>query len=171
MVRRSFEEKQLSLKFLLEAEAEAWNDVFWPTEQIRVLTSGAYDMLHVGHIQYLESAAALGGMLIVGVDSDARIKKSKGEFRPIFLQDERLAIVSALGCVTYALIFDDMRELMDAVRPQIMVVSPTSSEDTAFDRLAYAESKNIHVQAIPPRSNMHTSDHLHRILARFANRE
>jgi len=124
-------------------------------------------MLHIGHIYYLEAAKSLGGMLIVGIDSDARIRCAKGPRRPIFSQNERLSVVAALECVDFALIFDDMKGLMDAVMPRILAASPTSAEDPAFDRFAYAEKQEMRVEFIPPRSDLHTSDYLLKILELF----
>ncbi len=72
-------------------------------------TSGAFDLLHVGHVDYLEKAKALCDFLIVGVNSDNSLKRYKGEGRPIIPQDQRVKIVAALESVDYVFLFDERR--------------------------------------------------------------
>ncbi len=72
-----------------------------------VFTNGCFDILHIGHVQYLESAKAEGDILIVAVNSDESVQGIKGRLRPIIVQDERVEIVAALGCVDYVVIFDE----------------------------------------------------------------
>jgi D-beta-D-heptose 7-phosphate kinase/D-beta-D-heptose 1-phosphate adenosyltransferase len=88
-----------------------------------VLTNGTFDILHVGHVRYLEAARAMGDILVVGINSDASARGYKGPGRPVVPQDERAEIVAALACVDYATIFDEPTavHLVDSLHPDIYV--------------------------------------------------
>jgi rfaE bifunctional protein nucleotidyltransferase chain/domain len=89
-----------------------------------VFTNGVFDLLHVGHVRYLEFARALGGILIVGINSDASVRAlDKSPGRPIVCAAERAEIVAALACVDYACIFDEPRPdaTLRVLRPDIHV--------------------------------------------------
>src|SRR4030043_2279909 len=88
-----------------------------------VFTNGCFDLLHVGHIRYLEEAKALGDILVVGINSDQSVRRIKGPYRPILPEEERAEILSGLGCVDYVTIFDeaDHLELISFLRPHILV--------------------------------------------------
>lgn len=88
-----------------------------------VFTNGCFDLLHKGHVSYLNSAKALGDVLIVGLNSDESVKRLKGENRPINCQDDRAYLLSALECVDYVVIFDDDTpiELIERVKPDVLV--------------------------------------------------
>src|SRR5574342_535866 len=72
-----------------------------------VFTNGCFDLLHLGHVRYLEKAKSLGDVLVVGVNSDSSVRKLKGPKRPILPQGERTEILSGLGCVDYITIFTE----------------------------------------------------------------
>ncbi|MEK6984020.1 MAG: D-glycero-beta-D-manno-heptose 1-phosphate adenylyltransferase [Nanoarchaeota archaeon] len=82
-------------------------------------TNGVFDILHLGHVKYLEGAKKLADILIVGVNSDSSVKKIKGPKRPINDEDSRLAVLSALESVDYAFLFDekDPREWLSKIKP------------------------------------------------------
>lgn len=88
-----------------------------------VFTNGVFDILHRGHCEYLADARALGDALIVGLNSDASVTRLKGPRKPIVPQDDRAAVLAALGCVDYVVYFDEdtPRELIAAVLPDILV--------------------------------------------------
>ncbi len=88
-----------------------------------VLTNGAFDLLHRGHVRYLQQARDLGNILIVGINSDASVRGNKGEGRPIVPQDERAEVVASLRCVEYAVIFDEptATQLVESLHPDIYV--------------------------------------------------
>ncbi len=89
-----------------------------------VFTNGCFDILHRGHVAYLEEAAALGSSLVVGVNTDASVKRlNKGDDRPINPLDDRLAILAALACVTLVIPFDDDTPLtlIKSVHPDHLV--------------------------------------------------
>jgi D-glycero-beta-D-manno-heptose 1-phosphate adenylyltransferase len=88
-----------------------------------VLTNGTFDLLHIGHVRYLQQAAALGDALIVGVNSDRSVRGYKGPGRPVVPERERAEIVSALRCVSYVTIFEEPTAvaLVEALKPEIYV--------------------------------------------------
>ena len=88
-----------------------------------VFTNGCFDLLHIGHIRYLEKARALGDALVVGVNSDSSVRKLKGPKRPVLPVKERTEILSGLGCVDYVALFHeiDPLNLITSLRPNILV--------------------------------------------------
>lgn len=88
-----------------------------------VFTNGCFDLLHAGHVKYLQQARALGDLLVLGLNSDASIRRLKGEKRPLLDESERAQILAALDCVDYLTIFDEDTplELLQVVRPKILV--------------------------------------------------
>lgn len=88
-----------------------------------VATNGCFDILHVGHIRYLQKARAQGDYLIVGVNSDESVKKLKGPKRPINKQEDRAEILNALKCVDYTFIFGGQTadEFLHLAKPNIYV--------------------------------------------------
>jgi D-glycero-beta-D-manno-heptose 1-phosphate adenylyltransferase len=81
--------------------------------------NGCFDVLHVGHIRYLQDAARVADVLVVGVNGDASVRQLKGEGRPVMPEDERAEIISAIRGVTYVTIFheDSPSRLLQALRP------------------------------------------------------
>lgn len=88
-----------------------------------VFTNGVFDILHIGHVRYLEKARALGDVLIVGVNSDKSVSKLKGKSRPITNQADRAAVLAALKCVDYVTIFNDDTpvKLLQTIKPNYHV--------------------------------------------------
>ncbi len=90
-----------------------WDDLLAAREEARragrvvVWTNGTFDLLHPGHVSSLQSARALGDILVVGLNSDASVRGYKGPSRPILTQDERAAMLAALECVDYVVVFDE----------------------------------------------------------------
>ena len=110
-------------------------------EQI-VLANGCFDLLHVGHVRYLRGAKALGGRLVVAMNSDASVRQLKGEGRPLMPADERAEIIAALADVDAVVIFDepDVRALIHEIRPDIQAKGTDYTRDTVPERdevLAY----------------------------------
>lgn len=86
-----------------------------------VFTNGVFDILHVGHLRYLEQARALGDALLVGVNADASVRRLKGPTRPVNPEDERAELLAALRCVDGVCVFHEDRPdaLITAVRPHV----------------------------------------------------
>lgn len=98
-----------------------------------VFTNGCFDLLHVGHIRYLQQARQLGDMLFVGLNADASVKRLKGPERPIQNESDRAEIMAALACVDFVSVFpeDTPEELIKLVRPDILV----KGGDWAIDKI------------------------------------
>ena len=94
----------------------------WAAEGKRVVwTNGCFDILHVGHVRSLRDAKALGDVLVVGINSDASVRKIKGEGRPVVGQDDRAELLSALEPVDYVTIFEetDPVAVLSKLKPDI----------------------------------------------------
>jgi D-beta-D-heptose 7-phosphate kinase/D-beta-D-heptose 1-phosphate adenosyltransferase len=96
-----------------------------------VLTNGCFDLLHVGHIHYLQEAARLGDVLVVGLNDDASVLRLKGPGRPVIGERERAAILAALGCVNYVVMFGDDTPLalLERLKPEVLVKGGTYAPD------------------------------------------
>jgi len=88
-----------------------------------VFTNGCFDLLHVGHVKYLQAARKLGDLLVLGLNSDDSIKRLKGPNRPLIGESERAHILAALDCIDYVVVFDEDTplELITALRPDVLV--------------------------------------------------
>jgi D-beta-D-heptose 7-phosphate kinase/D-beta-D-heptose 1-phosphate adenosyltransferase len=88
-----------------------------------VFTNGVFDILHVGHVRYLEQARTLGDALLVAINSDGTVRELKGSDRPVFDQAERAEILAALRCVDYVTVFDNIspRSLITELLPDVLV--------------------------------------------------
>jgi rfaE bifunctional protein nucleotidyltransferase chain/domain len=101
-----------------------------------VLANGCFDILHVGHLRYLEGARALGDVLVVAINSDRSVQAIKDPGRPILNEQERCALVSALGCVDHVVLFDepDVSRVIQILRPAIQAKGTDYSEETVPER-------------------------------------
>jgi len=91
--------------------------------KVVVFTNGCFDILHVGHIRYLQKARSKGDLLVVGVNTDESVRKLKGTDRPINPEDDRAEVLAALECVDYVTLFaeDTPIELIRAIKPDVDV--------------------------------------------------
>jgi D-beta-D-heptose 7-phosphate kinase/D-beta-D-heptose 1-phosphate adenosyltransferase len=101
-----------------------------------VFTNGVFDLLHPGHVRYLQDARALGDALIVAVNSDRSVRAYKGPNRPINPQDERAEVLSALGCVDAVVIFDEEtpHAIVSRVQPDVLVKGADWGENDIVGR-------------------------------------
>ena len=101
-----------------------------------VFCNGCFDVLHVGHVRYLEAAKALGDLLIVAINSDEQARRLKGPGRPLMPQDQRAEIVSALAAVDFVTIFEEptVAELLLALKPDVHAKGTDYTEDTVPER-------------------------------------
>ena len=102
-----------------------------------VFTNGCFDLLHVGHVRYLQAARDLGDFLLVGLNDDASVRRlGKGPGRPLTSQEERAEILAALACVDAVVIFsqDTPLELILTVRPDVLVKGGDYSQETIVGR-------------------------------------
>lgn len=96
------------------------------------LANGVFDLLHVGHVRYLEKAGTMADLLVVAVNSDRSTRAYKGPDRPLVPELERAELVAALGCVDFVVIFDepDVRALIAALKPDLQVKGTDYTPDT-----------------------------------------
>jgi D-beta-D-heptose 7-phosphate kinase/D-beta-D-heptose 1-phosphate adenosyltransferase len=132
-----------------------------------VFTNGSFDILHAGHLSYLQFARDQGDCLVVGVNSDASVKRYKDPRRPIVPQEERAALLAGLRAVDYVVIFDEdePRELIAELRPDVLV----KGEDWAHyvsgrDIVEANGGKVVLAPLVPGRS---TTDIIKKILATY----
>lgn len=92
-------------------------------EKSIVFTNGCFDILHAGHVTYLQEAKTLGDILIVGLNSDASVRRLKGELRPINTQDDRACVLDALRSIDYVVVFDEDTpyDVIKSVQPDVLV--------------------------------------------------
>lgn len=105
----------------------------WQAEGGRtVFTNGCFDLMHVGHVRYLQAARALGDRLVVGLNSDRSVKELKGPSRPILPEEERAELLAALGCVDAVVVFDERTadRAIEAVRPALYAKGGDYEPDT-----------------------------------------
>lgn len=97
-----------------------------------VFANGCFDVLHVGHIRYLQDAATVGDVLVVGVNGDGSVRELKGEGRPVMPESERAEIIAALRGVSYVTIFDDRSpvRLLQTLRPDFQAKGTDYTADS-----------------------------------------
>lgn len=97
-----------------------------------VLTNGCFDILHAGHVTYLEQARALGDALLVAVNSDRSVRELKGPTRPVNPEQDRARVLAALRCVDYVTVFDSLRvtSVIHTIRPAIYAKGGDYTPDT-----------------------------------------
>jgi D-glycero-beta-D-manno-heptose 1-phosphate adenylyltransferase len=100
------------------------------------LANGCFDLLHVGHVRYLQGAKALGGRLVVALNSDASVRRLKGAGRPAMPEQERAEIVCALACVDAVVVFDepDVRTLIREIRPDVQAKGTDYTAESVPER-------------------------------------
>lgn len=101
-----------------------------------VFANGCFDLIHVGHIRYLQNARAIGDVLILGINSDAGVTALKGKGRPLQTQAERAEILASLDCVDYVLLFDALTVdgVLSELRPDIHVKGTDYTEESVPER-------------------------------------
>lgn len=97
-----------------------------------VFTNGVFDILHAGHVMYLEAARQLGDVLVVGCNSDESVKRLKGPSRPVNTIDDRVAVLAAMRCVDHVVVFGDDTplRLIQAIMPNVLVKGGDYTRDT-----------------------------------------
>ena len=101
-----------------------------------VFANGCFDLLHVGHVRYLEAAKGLGDLLVVGINSDEQVRRLKGEGRPFIPERERAEVIASLRAVDYVTIFHEptVTELLLALRPDIHAKGTDYTEESVPER-------------------------------------
>ena len=129
-----------------------------------VFTNGVFDILHPGHVRYLQAARAHGDLLIVGLNSDASVRRNKGPERPINPQDERAEVLAALACVDAVSIFDDdtPADIIGRVQPDVLVKGADWPADQIVGRDT-VEARGGRVVLEPVEQGYSTTDIIARI--------
>lgn len=142
--------------------------------KVVVFTNGLFDLIHPGHVRYLQQARALGDALVVGLNSDTSAKELKGPRRPILTEDERVEVLSALEFVDYIVVFSDRtaERLVAAFQPDIYVKGGDYSTDGSGKDLPEARivsSFGGRTTILPLVPGCSTSSVIERIVARYGN--
>ena len=131
-----------------------------------VFTNGVYDLLHPGHVRYLQAARALGDALVVGVNSDRSVRTNKGPSRPINPEAERAEVIAAMDCVDAAVIFDEdtPHEIISRLQPDVLVKGADWAEDSIVGR-DVVEARGGRVVRMPIEQGFSTTDLIAKIQA------
>jgi len=133
-----------------------------------VFTNGCFDLLHIGHVRYLQEAKTLGDVLVVGVNSDTSVRKLKGPKRPILPEEERAEILSGLACVDYVTLFDELDplKLITSLHPDVLVKGGDWTKEQIVGRET-VERSGGEVFIIPFVEKASTSNLIETILKRY----
>jgi len=131
-----------------------------------VFTNGVFDILHPGHVRYLQQARALGDALIIGLNADASVRKNKGSDRPINSETERAEILEALECVDAVVVFGEETpaEIIQAIQPDILVKGADWAEDAIIGRDT-VEARGGRVVRVPIEAGFSTTGIIQKIKA------
>ncbi len=129
-----------------------------------VFTNGCFDLLHPGHVQYLEKAKALGDVLVVALNTDASVRKIKGQDRPVLGEEDRCEIISALGCVDFVTTFEEEtpQTIIEELIPQVLIKGGDWPIDQIVGR-KIVESNGGRVISVDFEREFSTSDIIDRI--------
>lgn len=134
-----------------------------------VFTNGCFDLLHAGHVKYLQKARALGDILILGLNSDASVRRLKGEKRPLIGEEERAHIMAALNCIDYVIIFDEDTPLalITALKPDILAKGGDYTLDGVVGR-DFVESTGGRVELVSFVDGKSTTNIIERVLELYS---
>jgi rfaE bifunctional protein nucleotidyltransferase chain/domain len=135
-----------------------------------VFTNGCFDILHIGHVRYLNMARSLGDALVVGINSDRSIHEIKGKSRPIVPELERAEVLAALACVDFVFVFDDStpKRVIDTIVPDILVKGADWNLDEIVGRDTVENAGGV-VLNIPLVDGSSTTEIIRKILECFGN--
>lgn len=135
-----------------------------PRSDIVVFTNGCFDILHRGHVAYLNQARALGDRLVVGLNTDASVSRLKGPDRPVVGEEDRAYVLAGLACIDAVTLFDEdtPAELIAALLPDVLVKGGDYTPDTVVGRTE-VEAAGGHVVIIPFVAGRSTTGILHRL--------
>ncbi len=128
-------------KILSLADLPHWRDSLRKRGTPLVVTNGCFDLLHAGHVTYLEAARNLGGALLIGLNSDTSVRSLKGPTRPLNSEQDRATVIAALECVDGVAIFSETRadQFLQLVQPDIYV----KGGDYTLDTLDQTERRTV----------------------------
>lgn len=134
-----------------------------------VFTNGCFDLLHAGHVKYLQKARNLGDLLVLGLNSDASVRRLKGEKRPLIGEEERAHILAALDCIDYVVIFeeDTPLELITALKPHILAKGGDYTPEGVVGK-ELVESYGGRVELVTFVDGKSTTNIIERVLERYS---
>lgn len=152
---------------LAPAEAQAFVESARQAGKAVVFTNGVFDLLHPGHVRYLTEARALGGVLVVAINSDRSVRANKGPERPINPEAERAEILEALACVDAVVVFDEETPaaIIEALQPDVLVKGADWAADAIVGRET-VEARGGQVVRIPVEQGWSTSSIIDKIRRR-----
>jgi D-beta-D-heptose 7-phosphate kinase/D-beta-D-heptose 1-phosphate adenosyltransferase len=129
-----------------------------------VFTNGVFDILHPGHLRYLQHARSLGDALIVGLNADASVRRNKGDERPINPQEERAEVLEALACVDAVVLFDEDTpdRIIKAIQPDVLVKGADWGENAIVGRDT-VEARGGSVVRVPIEQGFSTTEIIRKI--------
>jgi D-beta-D-heptose 7-phosphate kinase/D-beta-D-heptose 1-phosphate adenosyltransferase len=135
-----------------------------------VFTNGCFDLLHAGHVKYLQAARRLGDLLILGLNSDASVRRLKGPKRPLINEEERAHILAALDCIDYVCLFDEDTplELITVLKPHIIVKGGDYTADGVVGK-EIVEAHGGRVELIPFVDGKSTTSIIEKVLEQYSN--
>ncbi len=134
-----------------------------------VFTNGCFDILHAGHVRYLNAARQQGDLLVVGLNSDASVQRIKGPRRPLIAQQQRAEVLAGLWCVDFIVIFDqpDPLAVIQTLRPNVLVKGDDWPDDQIIgsDEVKADGGRVVRIPVVP---DISTSRIIERIVDRFS---
>ncbi|MES2790053.1 MAG: bifunctional heptose 7-phosphate kinase/heptose 1-phosphate adenyltransferase [Planctomycetota bacterium] len=133
-----------------------------------VFTNGCFDLLHVGHVSYLQEAATLGDILIVAINSDVGVQRLKGLHRPVIPERDRAQMLAALSCINHVLIFEEETplKLLELIHPEVLVKGATTANIVGREFVESYGGRILRVESIIDCS---TTQILHHILSKSSD--
>lgn len=156
----------MNAKIIDEKELGKLSETLRAARKKLVVTNGCFDLLHVGHVRYLEAARKLGDVLVVGINGDASVHALKGEGRPLNREADRAEVLAALECVDYVTIFSDVRatNFLKAAHPAVYVKGGDYKTDTLNqEERAALEEIGTEIRILPFASGYSTSSLIERV--------
>jgi rfaE bifunctional protein nucleotidyltransferase chain/domain len=160
------------MRALTQTEATGWRATLRAQGRSLVFTNGVFDLLHAGHVDYLERARALGDALCVGLNSDASTRALKGPLRPVVNERDRAYLVAALRCVDAVVIYDEptAAALVEALRPDVYAKGGDwNLSDRVPPEVAVARRTGAAIRFIPFTPEHSTTSLIARILRAYAD--
>jgi D-glycero-beta-D-manno-heptose 1-phosphate adenylyltransferase len=160
---------ELSGKVLSVEDAVAWRESLRASGKRVVFTNGCFDVLHAGHVEYLQWARAQGDALVLGLNSDASVRALKGERRPLVSFADRAVILSGLRAVDVVVSFGERTPevLLEKIRPDVHVKSAQYREDELPERTVVLEHGG-EIRLAPHIAGRSTTDIIAEIIGRYA---
>jgi D-beta-D-heptose 7-phosphate kinase/D-beta-D-heptose 1-phosphate adenosyltransferase len=134
-----------------------------------VFTNGCFDLLHAGHVKYRQKARSLGDLLVLGLNSDASVRRLKGEKRPLIGEEERSHLLAALDCIDYVVIFDEDTplQLIETLKPLVLVKGGDYTPEGVVGR-ELVESYGGRVELVEFVDGKSSTNIIERVLERYA---